>query len=161
MSLGLGYERSKVIQCLRAAFGDCDRAMQYLEGGIPQNLKRQAPAPAPATGSSSSNSGTGQAPGVGGATGAPPGAGAPLVALFSSLVSGPQFDSTRQAIIANPNNTVNIISQIAQQLAAVSPQLSQLIVAHPQQFLQALFGNVAPGGGQPGAPRRNQIVLTP
>lgn len=166
MSLGLGYDREKVIECLRAAFGNEDRAMQYLQTGIPSNLRQQTSSsssrvpPSSSTGAPGTTGGSG-GPRPGGTTGStaplPGDINPELHAIFSQITRNPQFEQIRNVLRSNPTQAPQILLQIITTLAQQNPELGTLIMNNQNTFIHALM-NPSGGGGSGG---RNMITLTP
>lgn len=99
----MGFTREQVVEALRAAFNNPERAVEYLINGIPAAPHRPAPVP-----------GSQPAPGAG--TGAP---GSLDPAMLASLINSPQFAQIRQMIRNDPNS----LSVFLQQIAQTSPQV--------------------------------------
>ena len=108
----MGFPRDQIIAALRAAFGNPDRAVDYLMNGIPENLlqqqqQQQAPPPAAA------------------AAAATPAAAAsdPSAALTGNelerIRNEPQFQQIRQIIRTNPQ----LLQQFIQQMSRSNPDL--------------------------------------
>ena len=107
----MGFPRDQIIAALRAAFGNPDRAVDYLMNGIPENLlqqQQQAPPPAAAA-----------------AAAATPAAAAsdPSAALTGNelerIRNEPQFQQIRQIIRTNPQ----LLQQFIQQMSRSNPDL--------------------------------------
>eukprot|EP00439_Symbiodinium_sp_Y106_P083748 s635_g24.t1 len=185
----MGFDRPQVERCLQAAFGNPDRAVEYLMSGIPAGVGMAAPEaeggePAPTTPG-------GEAPATAGGpamTGAfpampPPGAGrggggggGGNLAALEELRNHPRLPELAQAVAADPN----VLPQIIMALQQSNPALVQTIRENPQEFMRLLQGGAAPpaggdqdpvaamlaaaqGGGGGGAPGAGQQVvrLTP
>jgi len=119
----MGFPRDQVVAALRAAFGNPDRAVEYLMNGIPEHLTReQAPAPA--------------------AQAAPAAATTPAsnptptsnMSTFDRIRQEPQFQQIRQIIRTNPH----LLEQFIQQMSRENPELFRDITAHQEEFIQML-----------------------
>lgn len=119
----MGFPRDQVVAALRAAFGNPDRAVEYLMNGIPEHLTReQAPAPA--------------------AQSAPAAAATPAsnptptsnMSTFDRIRQEPQFQQIRQIIRTNPH----LLEQFIQQMSRENPELFRDITAHQEEFIQML-----------------------
>jgi UV excision repair protein RAD23 len=142
--VGMGFEREQVERCLRAAFGNPDRAVEYLTNGLPDNLEPNAeggdePMPqAPSTGT----------PPPGGVTPfpvmPPPSSGtAPSGAvgdMLAELRNIPRFQELAQVISRNPAQLATILPALQQS----HPQIAEAIRTNPEAFLQALAQAAAP-----------------
>jgi len=139
----MGFPRDQVVAALRAAFGNPDRAVEYLMNGIPEHLTReQTPAPA--------------------AQAAAPAAAAPTttpssnptatsnMSTFDRIRQEPQFQQIRQIIRTNPH----LLEQFIQQMSRENPELFRDITAHQEEFIQMLnedADDAAAGGAPTGA----------
>ena len=114
----MGFPRDQIIAALRAAFGNPDRAVDYLMNGIPENLlqqqqQQQAPPPAAAAA----------------AAAATPAAAAsdPSAALTGNelerIRNEPQFQQIRQIIRTNPQ----LLQQFIQQMSRSNPDLFRVL----------------------------------
>jgi len=120
----MGFPRDQVVAALRAAFGNPDRAVEYLMNGIPEQLTReQVPTPAaqPAP------------PATGGAT-APSTNPTSQMSTFERIRQEPQFQQIRQIIRTNPH----LLEQFIQQMSRENPELFRDITAHQEEFIQML-----------------------
>lgn len=150
----MGFGKDEVVKCLRAAFNNPERAVEYLMNGLPANLQQSAPAAASANTDNMPTTAT-----VGGGDDddemdqdgdngaqitAPPG--------FEALLNNPQFNQIRQLVQQQPQ----LIQPLLQSLGQSNPELLQLINQDPEAFMQLLAG----GGGEDGgaAPAGSQIV---
>lgn len=124
-----GKTREQCIQALRAAFGDPNRAFEYLMAG--GGGEGQDPAGYDDYGDEDPSAS------VGG--GQPGGAGANP---FAALASNPNFALIRQRIISDPN----FYTQFMQQLQQTQPQVYQMIQQNPGAFMNLILG-ADPGTG--------------
>ena len=140
--MGMGYPRPEVEAALRAAFGNADRAVEYLLTGLPMG----AVAP-PAEGAEDAEEAGEDAPvgvavgegGGGGAEAAGGGAGGPL----DFLLDNPQFEQMRQLVRANPQ----LLPSLIQNLGAANPELLARINEHQQEFVRLINAEGGGGGG--------------
>lgn len=135
MLCDMGFPRAQVEQCLRAAFNNPDRAVEYLMSGIPPNLQAAAappqPAPAPAGPGAQVLPPNPFAAGVV----APPPAGAPAATgPLAELKNHPHFNTLKMAVQQSPQALNQVLSVINQS----SPQLVQLMAEHQAEFVQIL-----------------------
>lgn len=127
----MGFPRDQIIAALRAAFGNPDRAVDYLMNGIPENLlqqqqqqQQQAPPPAAAAA----------------AAAATPAAAAsdPSAALTGNelerIRNEPQFQQIRQIIRTNPQ----LLQQFIQQMSRSNPDLFRVITQNQEEFIRIL-----------------------
>ena len=112
----LGFPRDQTEAALRAAFGNPDRAIDYLMGGFAAE---------------------GQMEQEGEEEDDPEEAGEAGENPFDFLMSNPAMAQIRQAIQQNPNPA--LIQTLVQQIAASNPDLARLIQEHPQEFMQFIL----------------------
>jgi UV excision repair protein Rad23 len=157
----MGFPREMAVAALRAAFGDADRAVQYLMDGIPDDLMtdRDPPAPAaPAAQPAAARAPPAAAPPAGGA--APFSAdsvamalgalgGAPRAAMtpLQRMQSDPQF----MQLIAMARQNPALVQPLLTQLAASNPPMLQLIQQHQADFTSLLNGTAPPLAAPPPA----------
>jgi len=149
----MGFARPEVERCLRAAFGNPDRAAEYLMSGIPEGLLSATAAP-PAGGEAPPP----PAQATGGATpfpAVPAGGAAPFPSMMGGATEGagdgadtlaelrnnPRFAELAQTVAQNPQ----VLGQILPVLAHSNPHIMQAIQANPAAFMRAL--QEAAGGG--------------
>ena len=169
----MGFPRDQVIAALRAAFGNPDRAVEYLFNGVPPEAMEEeaapppaapppaapppaAPAPAPAGGGFAFTADM-----IAGAAGG--GAPAPAPASFGpldQLARNPEFMQLIGQVRQNPQ----MLAPLLEQLSQSNPQLVALIAQHQEQFHRLV--NEAPvpaappaggGGGGGGEPVTIQL----
>merc|ERR1712168_1067433 len=125
----MGFPRDQIIAALRAAFGNPDRAVDYLMNGIPENLlqqqQQQAPPPAAAAAAAS-------------ATPAAAVVNDPSAALTGNelerIRNEPQFQQIRQIIRTNPQ----LLQQFIQQMSRSNPDLFRVITQNQEEFIRIL-----------------------
>lgn len=134
----MGFARPEVERCLAAAFGNPDRAVEYLMSGIPDGLMEPAggapPAAPPAAG--------GAPPAAGGDPNAFPdmamaGGGGERVELppaLAALRDNPQFEQLAAMVAQNPA----MLEQMLPAIAQTNPEVVQAIREHPDAFTQML-----------------------
>ncbi|EYB82641.1 hypothetical protein Y032_0355g3339 [Ancylostoma ceylanicum] len=116
----MGYPRDQVVAALRAAFWNPDRAVEYLLNGIPD--EEQIPIE---VGGEEEGSEGGEA----------------AASQLEALRQLPQMDELRNLVRSNPE----ILPSLIQQIAAVNPELMEVIQNNQEEFLRIL--NAAPGSG--------------
>lgn len=146
MMCEMGFPRSDVERALRAAFGNPDRAVEYLMTGIPQHLLQQASGQAP--------------PAPPAPTGPPPGAQqargmpmmppvAPATGPLAQLQNHPLFFRLKAAVQQNPASLNQVMTVIYQQ----DPSLVSKIAENQEEFVRILAeplpaGMAPPMGGR-------------
>lgn len=144
MLVEMGFPRDQVRACLRAAFGNPDRAVEYLMGGIPANLQHHASgAPPPPPQAAGAHGG---APGAGFFPPMPP--QPPVTGPLAELGNHPRFHQLRMAVQQEPRALNQVISHIAQ----ANPNMISMIAEHQEEFVNLLAMPMATGvppGGDP------------
>jgi len=142
----MGFEREQVVQAMKAAYNNPDRAIEYLFSGIPPQSEQQAPAGGlGGLGGLAGQGGQGGQAGLGGQGGQ---GGNPNAAnMLAGLANDPSFQQLRTAVRNNPQMLQNILAVIAQN----NPQLFNLITQNQEAFTKLLLEGDA-GEGQGGAP---------
>lgn len=150
----MGFPQEQVIRCLQAAFGNPDRAVEYLMSGIPAGLLAApagapggdaAPAPPAAAGGAAPPAGAGNAfPAMTAATGGGGGGGGGDMAAFDELRNNPRFAELAMMVAQNPQ----MLAQILPALAQTSPHLVQAIRANPEAFMRMLQETAGGGAEQ-------------
>jgi len=141
----MGFGRPEVERCLAAAFGNPDRAVEYLMNGIPEGAG-DAPMPQalPSAGGAPAPAGAGGAspfPSMAGA-----GGGAARVEIppaLQQIRDSPQFVQMAQLVASNPQ----MLAQMLPALQQSNPEVFQAIQEHPQAFMQMLQEATGGGGG--------------
>lgn len=162
--MSMGFERQQVVDALRAAYNNADRAADYLFG--PESVLRAAlaqagPGGAPGGGNAPranqpaspavarANSQQGQAPQQQAAPNAAPGAPSAneLMAMAGQAGIDPATIQQLQGLLqSNPQLAPMLLQQVAQS----SPEIMAQLGNNPQALQQLLAGLGAPGGGQGG-----------
>ena len=115
----MGFPRDQIVAALRAAFGNPDRAVDYLMNGIPENLLNQAPPAAPAASAAAAATAPPAATGGGGS--------AELSGNeLERIRNEPQFQQIRQIIRTNPQ----LLQQFIQQMSRSNPDLFRVSIAN-------------------------------
>ena len=133
---GMGFEREQVVQALRAAFNNPDRAIEYLLSGIPQDPQ---PMTQPQMGEGTQLQGQQED--------------------LSSIMNSPVFQQLSAAIRQNPQ----LLPVVLQQIQTSNPQLYALLTANQGQLLQSLLtqggaGGAGGTGGQGQAPQGQNVI---
>eukprot|EP01029_Cantina_marsupialis_P010401 TRINITY_DN2370_c0_g1_i3.p1 TRINITY_DN2370_c0_g1~~TRINITY_DN2370_c0_g1_i3.p1 ORF type:complete len:287 (+),score=126.27 TRINITY_DN2370_c0_g1_i3:86-862(+) len=121
--VSMGFPEAEVRAALRAAWGNQQRAVEFLTTGIPDSARQQLEAP------------TAAAPTTTAPTTAAPTAG-DVQGLFATLRNHPQFQMMQQAARANPA----VIPQIIERLVEAQPALGNMIRANQDAFVEFLSG---------------------
>jgi UV excision repair protein RAD23 len=137
----MGFERADVERCLRAAFNNPDRAVEYLMSGIPENAlaPEDEAAPAPQaegmTGATPPPAQTiGTAPFPAFATGGAEAGADGGAAALAELRNSPMFPELARLVTQNPQ----ALAQMVPALAQSNPGLVQAILQNPEAFQQML-----------------------
>lgn len=158
---GGSWDRQTVLQALRAAYNNPERAVDYLYNGIPDSAEISVPAPwarppGSTGGAPAPNQGTAAVPGpipvpapaaaaqaaAGGPNAAPldlfpqgmPGLAAAAPGALDFLRTNPQFQALRTMVQANPQ----ILQPMLQELGKQNPQLFGLINDNQAEFLRLI-----------------------
>lgn len=141
MMCDMGFPRSEVERCLRAAFGNPDRAVEYLMSGIPPHLMQQAsgqsapPAPAPAPVPMAAPVAGNQASvPAGGFPQMPMAPGGNATGPLAKVRNHPLFFRLKAAVQQNPAALNQVLSFINQ----ADPSLIPLIAEHQEEFVEML-----------------------
>lgn len=166
----MGFEREKVVQAMKAAYNNPDRAIEYLFNvqnllktknsskfqGIPANPEPQA---AGGFGGQGAGQGAGQA-GAGAGAGAGQGSqggNAQAANMLAGLANDPNFHQLRAAVRQNPQMLQSILAVIAQS----NPQLFNLITQNQEAFTKLILegdGGEGDQGGMGGGPQVIQVT---
>lgn len=147
---GMGFPKEKVVQALRAAFNNPDRAIEYLLNGMPP--VQENPVSQPQTGGTQGQS----QPGTGGGMGGMGGMGEMGGQDLSSLLNSPAIQQLAGAIRQNPQ----LLPVVLQQIQGSNPQLYQLLTANEGALLQTILGMGGAGGAGGAGGRSNVIEVT-
>eukprot|EP00746_Dinoflagellata_sp_MGD_P129753 gnl/MRDRNA2_/MRDRNA2_63855_c0_seq1.p1 gnl/MRDRNA2_/MRDRNA2_63855_c0~~gnl/MRDRNA2_/MRDRNA2_63855_c0_seq1.p1 ORF type:complete len:386 (+),score=108.98 gnl/MRDRNA2_/MRDRNA2_63855_c0_seq1:51-1160(+) len=141
----MGYDRGQVERCLRAAFRDPERAMQYLMSCLPETT---TPAPAATPAPVAQGGETPVLPFGAGANAIRPQAssGGSGANAISSLRGNPEFEQIASQLGQVGNNAE--MQQMLTAMAQANPQMFQALQQNPQALMELLNG--AGGEGQEG-----------
>ena len=142
-----GKPRDQCVLALRAAYGNPDRAFEFLLSGV--NLSALSSGGGAGIGSGAEGGAAGEEFGddYGDEEGSndPSAGGNP----FAFLQQNPNFAMIRQRILQDPQ----FYQQFMQQLSQTQPQIYQLIQQNPSAFMNLILGgDAALGGGAAGVP---------
>jgi len=175
--VAMGFPKEDVERCVRAAFGNADRAVEYLMSGIPEPVMAgmtggtAPPAPAPGQTGPPPTTGTGGTPGLAFPAIPPPsgGGGGDIPPELAQLRSNPQFGQLAQMVNQNPA----LLQQMLPALAGSYPDIAAAVQQHPEAFMRMLQeAAVNPGtspappmggppGGMPNAAALAQLAQNP
>jgi len=159
----MGFEQSQVEVALQAAYGNPDRAVEYLfdPSSMPaQQPQMPAPAAMPANPAAAM-------PANPAADGAMPAGMPPMTPEMAQMMQSPQLQGMMQAIQQNPA----MLQQVIQQIQQTNPDLMQTIAQNQDAFMAMLAGGAggmgaaaggdaaAAAGGQ-GQPPPGAIMVT-
>jgi UV excision repair protein RAD23 len=153
----MGFEREKVVQAMKAAYNNPDRAIEYLFNGIPA----QSDLPPPSGGfggQAGGQAGGQQAAGQGSQAGGQAGANPEAANMLAGLANDPNFQQLRAAVRQNPQMLQSILAVIAQS----NPQLFNLITQNQEAFTKLILeGGEGEGEGEGGHGGPQVIQVTP
>ncbi|CAH8640129.1 unnamed protein product [Schistosoma intercalatum] len=146
--VSMGFERSLVIQAMRAGFNNPDRAFEYLSSGNIPNVDIVDQPPQREEIESVSPEGPGDTDTPGSES---VGSEDPIAALASL----PQFQQMRALVQANPE----LLPQLIQQIGNDNADLFRLIQENEQAFLEFINTPVT-GTTRPGGQRQTVLTMT-
>ncbi|CAH8660444.1 unnamed protein product [Schistosoma margrebowiei] len=146
--VSMGFERSLVIQAMRAGFNNPDRAFEYLSSGNIPNVDIVDQPPQREEIESVSPEGPGDTDTPGSES---LGSEDPIAALASL----PQFQQMRALVQANPE----LLPQLIQQIGNDNADLFRLIQENEQAFLEFINTPVT-GTTRPGGQRQTVLTMT-
>jgi len=147
--VAMGFPREDVERCLRAAFGNPDRAVEYLMNGIPEGGEGDTSDDAPMPPSTAPTTGSSPYPAVPTGTAFPALPTAPTggtttsggnADMLAELRNLPRFDELARMITANPA----VLAQVLPALQQSHPALAEAIRANPEQFMRVLQERATP-----------------
>lgn len=132
--MDMGFPEDQVRSCLRAAFNNPDRAVEYLMNGIPAQLQAQANA-APAGGAGNAEAATTPA----------------RAPTLDDLRNHPEFNQIKALVQQNPQALPEVLRQIGER----QPQLLEVIHNNREAFVKMMNEPIeaaapAPAGGAGG-----------
>jgi len=142
----MGFARPDVERCLRAAFNNPDRAIEYLMSGIPEHVTRSQAAEAAGAGRGTAQPPPAAAPLPGALVAAPsfpqvPSmAGGPAAATnpttgpLAALKNHPRFNELRRVVHMDPSQLNRVLGVLMQS----NPELIKLIAENQAEFVQML-----------------------
>lgn len=182
MIMSMGFDdKAKVEHALRCAYGNGDRAVDYLVSGIPPGVEAQfrqqqaapAPRPGPTPTAHRAPAPTSGAPPPSGGDMTPEQLGAMMAqmqqqqhpqgsALERALRGIPQFPAIAATVRQNPG----ALPEVMRQLQANFPDIFALVQANPQEFLDIINdpaksggpSEATRGGGPPAGARRMELT---
>eukprot|EP00913_Durusdinium_trenchii_P005696 g5314.t1 len=120
----MGFPRELVRQCLRAAFNNADRAVEYLMSGIPPHLQHLA----------CTFNRTWQLKALMPQQPSRPLIPAPETGPLAPLANHPKFNALRQAVQQHPST----LNQVLTVIAKGDPEMIKLIAEHQDEFVRLL-----------------------
>jgi hypothetical protein len=157
----MGFPREMAVAALRAAFGDADRAVQYLMDGIPDDLMTDRDPPAPAAPAAQPAAARAPPAAAQPAGGAAPFSADSVAMALGTLGGAPraamtplqrmQSDPQLMQLIAMARQNPALVQPLLTQLAASNPPMLQLIQQHQADFTSLLNGTAPPLAAPPPA----------
>jgi len=152
--MGMGFPEDQVRVALQAAYGNADRAVEYLFDPSSMPAQQQAPAAVPANPAAVPANPAAMPANPAAAGGMPQ-----MTPELMAVMQDPQMQQMIAAIQQNPTMLPNILQQIQQS----NPELMAQIAANQDAFMAILAGGgmgAAAAGGQPGQPPPGAIMVT-
>ncbi|CAA7409388.1 unnamed protein product [Spirodela intermedia] len=169
---GGNWDRETVLQALRAAYNNPERAVEYLYSGVPPSAEVAVPVARIPSNQASTLAAPNTGAAVGPATGLPNSSplnmfpqGTPSSAggigsgVLDFLRNNEQFQTLRSMVQSNPQ----ILQPVLQELSKQNPQLLRLIQEHHAEFLQ-LISEPSEDGAEEDVfeqPEQETISVTP
>jgi UV excision repair protein RAD23 len=135
----MGFPKADVVRCLRAAFNNAERAVEYLTAGLPAGLADQALAPMPTgevDGSIAQPTPFPALPVAMGAAEAANARSAEFTAAMDELKNHPQFHGIVDMIRSNPQSLQNVLPAFAEE----NPRLFAVINSNREEFAEFIAG---------------------
>jgi len=154
----MGFPREKVVECLRAAFNNPARAVEYLTTGLPERARsrsppRQAQSQGPAAAPQNSPGAAGGQSEEGTVAAVPSlafpamspgpgdGEGGATAGILQQLRNHPQFGELSAMVLQDPSVLPQFIAAISSQ----NPELAEAIRSNQEEFLAHLAEDAAEG----------------